>query len=53
MSRLILNGKVIWENPPGIEGFFGIKLRKQMYEYELCKKVDRRIRKKRKKASKK
>ncbi len=53
MSKLVLDGKVIWENPPGIEGFFGIKLRKQIYEEKLCKKVDRRIKRKRRGTKKK
>ena len=41
--KLIYNGKVIWENPPDL-GFFGIKLRKQIYEERLAKLVDRRMR---------
>ncbi|MBU1102905.1 hypothetical protein KJ853_04630 [Patescibacteria group bacterium] len=34
--------KVIWENPPEL-GFFGIKLRKQMYEERLAEEVVKRM----------
>ncbi len=39
--------KVIWENPPGL-GFFGIKLRKQIYEERLAEEVSKRMREQRK-----
>ena len=40
--KLVLDGKVIWENPK-ILGHFGVKLRKQVYEYRLAEEVGRRI----------
>ena len=39
--RLILDGEVIWENPPGI-GHFAIKLRKQILEEEIAERMMRR-----------
>lgn len=38
---LILCDREIWSNPDDI-GFFGIKLRKQILEDELCARIDRR-----------
>ena len=56
-TRLYLGSKLIWENPDDL-GFFGIKLRKQVYEYRLAEEVSKRIeaekrRKRRKKKHKK
>lgn len=39
MSQLVLDGEVIWENPEPL-GHFGIRLRKQIYELELCDWLD-------------
>ena len=36
--KLLLNGEVIWENPKEL-GHFGIKLRKQLYEEELVRRL--------------
>jgi len=44
MSKLILDGKVIWENPPGLVGFFGIKLRKQRNEIRAVEEMEKRMR---------
>jgi len=43
VSKLILNGKVIWENPPGLTGFFGIKLRKQRNEMRAVEEMEKRL----------
>lgn len=44
--KLILNGEVIWENPPEL-GHFGIKLRKQVYEERLVQRIAWREQKRR------
>lgn len=41
MSKLLLGDHVIWENPPDL-GHFGIKLRKQIREHEICDRIDLR-----------
>lgn len=41
--QLILNGEVIWENPPEL-GHFGITLRKQIREEEIIRRVTERFR---------
>ena len=41
--KLILNGRVIWENPPEL-GHFGIKLRKQLLEEQIIERIFERRR---------
>ena len=40
--KLILNGRVIWENPPEL-GHFGIKLRKQLLEEQIIERIFERL----------
>lgn len=40
-AKLLYGNQVIWENPPDL-GHFGIKLRKQILEDEICARLDRR-----------
>lgn len=40
-SALVLDGEVIWSNPPEL-GHFGIKLRKQIAEDEIIERMERR-----------
>jgi hypothetical protein len=44
--RLIYGNEVIWSNPHDL-GHFGIKLRKQILEQEICDRIDRRLERKR------
>lgn len=37
------DGTLIWRNPLDI-GFFGVKIRKQLYEQRLCKRLEIRWR---------
>jgi hypothetical protein len=39
-TALVLDGEVIWANPPEL-GHFGIKLRKQIAEQAICDRLTR------------